>query len=101
MTGLALSTCTPDRWEEITVQFFLQRTATKRGALGMILQIQDGSFAPGAENQIPSEARIKENRVTDGQLDTLQRIIASFLLEQGFSSDGSDFERTSDVSCHR
>ena len=64
-----------------------------------MLQIQEGVFAPGDAAHVPADSRFQENKIPDGELERLQQILASYLLDHGFSDNDSPGVQRGRVAC--
>jgi hypothetical protein len=95
LVGPSLTSCDAARWERLLFQAML--VPGEANAVTMMIQIQEGFFAPG--RQLPSDARFNENRIDDGPLQSLQSLMAGFFIDQGFSADDDSVKKASQFTC--
>ena len=98
LVGPSLTSCDARRWERLQFQALLTSTPTQANTITLMIQIQEGHFAPG--RQLPSDARFNENRIDDGALESLQALMAGFFIDRGFSYEDDDaVRRTTLFTC--
>jgi hypothetical protein len=98
IVGPALSECTRNRWEKLLLQIIPQGISNT-DTVNLLLQFQEGFFAPGSPDRRPDDARLEENRISDGPLEQLQERLGGFLLTRGFSHIEDYGVVSSDVVC--
>lgn len=95
LVGPSLTSCDAARWERLLFQALL--VPGQANAVTMMIQIQEGFFAPG--RQLPPDARFNENRIDDGPLQSLQSLLAGFFIDQGFSADDDSLKKAGQFTC--
>jgi hypothetical protein len=86
IVGPAL-TCNRDQWERIVVQFAILPDRVDKRDVSLVLQIQEGFFAPGKEKQRPDDKRLKENRPDDESLKDIQLTMLQFFNTIGLKDE--------------
>jgi hypothetical protein len=95
LVGPSLTSCDASRWERLLFQALLFQGPVN--TVTMMIQIQEGFFAPG--RQLPPDARLNENRIDDGALESLEALMAGFFVDQGFSTDDDSLTKASQFTC--
>jgi len=98
LTGPALSECTRNRWEKLILQILVQNISIN-GNIFLVFQIQEGFFAPGSLDRRPDDSRLRENRISDGELEQLQDRLLGFLVARGFFAEDGNTSANADVGC--